>query len=108
MKETPATPVAPEDRDQPGVYEIRIKGHLDQQWAGWFDGMTVTLEENGETHLTGAVVDQASLHGLLKKVRDLALPLLAVNPISPAAASDLESPAEAGSLGERPGKEDCL
>ena len=67
------------DRSQPVVYQIRIKGHLGAQWAAWFDGLTITLAENGETLLTGPVVDQAALHGLLKKVRDLGMPLLAVN-----------------------------
>jgi hypothetical protein len=64
--------------DQPIVYQIRIKGHLGCQWTEWFEGLTITLEENGETLLTGPVVDQAALHGLLKKVRDLGLPLLSV------------------------------
>ena len=66
------------DPDQPVVYQIRIKGHLGPQWTEWFEGMTVTREENGDTLLTGPVVDQAALHGLLKKVRDLGLPLLSV------------------------------
>ena len=61
------------------IYEIRLKGHLDDTWAGWFDGMTITLEDNGDTLLTGPVIDQAALHGLLKKVRDLGLPLYSVN-----------------------------
>ncbi|MCA9946088.1 MAG: hypothetical protein KC449_21540 [Anaerolineales bacterium] len=66
---------------QPDSYEIRLKGHLDARWTGWFDGFTITLTEDGETILTGSVADQAALHGLLKKVRDLGLPLLSVNPI---------------------------
>jgi hypothetical protein len=61
------------------VYQIRISGHLGRQWTDWFEGMTITLQENGDTHLTGLVVDQAALYGLLKKVRDLGLPLLSVN-----------------------------
>jgi len=61
------------------VYQIRIEGHLDYQWTDWFGGLTITLEENGDTLITGQVVDQAMLHGLLKKVRDLGLPLVSVN-----------------------------
>ena len=67
----------------PEPYEIRIQGHLDQRWAGWFDGLTLTLEDNGDTLLTGRVVDQAALHGLLRKVRDLGMPLISVNRIKP-------------------------
>lgn len=59
-------------------YQIRLKGHLGQQWAAWFDGLAITLEANGDTLLTGPVADQAALYGLLRKVRDLGLPLLAV------------------------------
>jgi hypothetical protein len=66
---------------QPMIYQIRIKGHLDQQWTDWFEGLVITLEENGDTLLTGPVVDQAALHGLLKKVRDLGMPLLSVDPV---------------------------
>ena len=65
------------------IYQIRIKGHLASQWSDWFEGLTITLEENGETLLTGPVVDQAALHGLLKRVRDLGMPLLSVNRIEP-------------------------
>ena len=61
------------------VYQIRLKGHLGSQWTDWFDGLTITLEENGETLLTGQVVDQAALHGLLKKVQDLGMPLISIN-----------------------------
>jgi hypothetical protein len=64
------------DLDQPMVYQIRIKGHLGPRWTDWFEGMTITLEDNGETLLTGPVVDQAALHGLLRKVRDLGMPLI--------------------------------
>jgi hypothetical protein len=71
------------DSVQPTVYQIRLKGHLGRQWADWFGGLTITLEDNGDTLLTGLVVDQAALHGLLKKVRDLGVPLLSINPIKP-------------------------
>ncbi len=64
--------------DQPMVYQIRVKGHLGPQWTDWFGGLTITLEDNGDTLLTGPVVDQAALHGLLRKVRDLGMPLLSV------------------------------
>ncbi len=67
------------EHDGPELYVIRLKGHLDARWADRFGNMTITLTENGETHLTGPVVDQAALHGLLKKVRDLGLPLISVN-----------------------------
>jgi hypothetical protein len=65
----------------PMIYQIRIKGHLDQQWTDWFEGLAITLEEDGDTLLTGSVVDQAALHGLLKKVRDLGMPLISVEPV---------------------------
>lgn len=64
-------------------YQIRIKGHLGEQWTDWFEGLTITLEENNNTLLTGPVVDQAALHGLLKKVRDLGMPLISVEHINP-------------------------
>jgi hypothetical protein len=71
------------DREEPGLYEIRIKGHLADRWADRFAGLTITLEDNGDTSLTGPVVDQAALHGLLKKVRDLGMPLISVNRVEP-------------------------
>jgi hypothetical protein len=82
-----------EDPYKPGSYEIRIKGHLDKRWAAWFEGLTITLEDNGDTLLTGPVIDQAALHGLLKKVRDLGMPLLSVCPVEndQADASDFKS-----------------
>ncbi len=63
---------------EPGLYEIRIKGHLDDQWDAWFGGLTITLEDDGNTLLAGPVVDQAALYGLLRKVRDLGIPLISV------------------------------
>ena len=69
-------------RTNPGeakIYQIRIKGHLGRQWTEWFGGLTITLEDDGVTLITGLVVDQAALHGLLRKVRDLGVPLLSVN-----------------------------
>jgi hypothetical protein len=64
-------------------YEIRLKGQLNAHWADWFDGMTITLDNNGDTLLSGPVIDQAALHGLLKKVRDVGLTLLSVNSVKP-------------------------
>ena len=68
------------------TYQIRVKGHLGCQWADWFDDLNITQEDNGDTLLTGPVVDQAALHGLLKKVRDLGMPLVSVNCIEPGQA----------------------
>jgi hypothetical protein len=78
MSETHAST---QDHYEPGVYEIRIKGHLDDRWAAEFEGLTITREDNGDTLLTGPVIDQAALHGLLKKVRDLGMPLVSVSPL---------------------------
>jgi hypothetical protein len=64
-------------------YEIRLKGHLEPRWVTWFDGLTITLDEDGSTLLSGPVADQAALHGLLRKVRDVGLPLLSVNSVEP-------------------------
>jgi hypothetical protein len=64
--------------ENPTVYEIRIKGHLGSEWTDWFEGLTIQLDEDGETVLTGPVADQAALHGLIKKVRDVGLPLISV------------------------------
>ena len=72
--------------DQPMLYQIRLKGHLDAQWTDWFGGLAITLEDDGDTLLTGAVVDQAALYGLLKKVRDLGIPLVSVSPVEPGQA----------------------
>jgi hypothetical protein len=80
------------EKAQPTVYQIRIKGHLGREWTDWFGGLTITLEDNGDTLLTGPVVDQAGLHGVLKKVRDVGMPLLSVNRVKPgqADASDVK------------------
>jgi hypothetical protein len=72
-----------EKQNQQQCYEIRIKGHLDDQSAEWFEGLTITLEEDGNTLLTGPVLDQAMLHGWLKRVRDLGLSLVSVSPVKP-------------------------
>jgi hypothetical protein len=77
------THASTKDHYEPGLYEIRLKGHLGSQWTDWFEGLTITLEDNGDTLLTGPVIDQAALHGLLKKVRDLGLPLVSVSPVEP-------------------------
>jgi hypothetical protein len=72
-----------DDPGQPMIYQIRIKGHLDSHWADVFENLTIRLEDNGDTLLIGTVVDQAGLHGLLKKVRDLGMPLISVNRVGP-------------------------
>jgi hypothetical protein len=78
------------DLGQPTVYQIRLKGHLGCQWTDWFGGLTLTLEDNGDTLLTGPMVDQATLHSLLRKVRDLGMPLLLVNRVEPGQADAAE------------------
>jgi len=65
--------------NQQMIYQFKLKGHLGQQWMNWFEGLTVTLEEDGNTLLSGTVVDQSALHGILKKIRDLGMPLLSMN-----------------------------
>lgn len=76
----------PNAGNQPMLYQIRLKGHLGREWTDWFEVMTITPEDNGETLLTGLVLDQAALHGLLKKVRDLGMPLVSVNRVEPGQA----------------------
>src|SRR6266516_1422916 len=80
------------EKAQPLVYQIRIQGQLGREWTDWFGGLTIRLTDNGETLLTGPVVDQAALHGLLRKVRDLGVPLLSVSRVKPgeAEASDVK------------------
>lgn len=66
-------------QNEASVYQIRLEGYLDEQWMSWLDGFTISQQENGETLLTGPILDQAALHGLFKKTRDLDMPLLSVN-----------------------------
>ncbi len=70
------------EHDEGGQYEIRIHGHLDDRWTGWFEGMTLTHEQNGDTLISGQVIDQAALFGLLRKVRDTGMQLVSVNRIT--------------------------
>jgi hypothetical protein len=74
-------PTARGDQPEADHYSIRLTGHLDQRWTAWFDGMTVTDESDGTTVLSGSVADQAALHGLLQRVRDLGLPIVSVTRI---------------------------
>ena len=69
--------------DEPTAYQIKVSGHLDPKWADWFDGSTVTALSDDETLLTGLIADQAALHGLLAKLRDLGLPILLVQRLEP-------------------------
>ena len=75
-RQTPAP-----DRSEAERYEVRLKGHLDAHWTAWFDGLTVTYEKDGTTVISGQIVDQAALHGLLQRVRDLGLPLVSVRQV---------------------------
>ena len=80
---------------EPDRYAIRVKGHLADRWAAWFDGMTLTRQADGTTVLDGQVADQSALHGLLRKVSDLGLPLVSVTPtpgIRTSTAADLPHP----------------
>lgn len=85
------------DPDEPSIYQIRLRGQLGEQWSDWFAGMTVTLADDGDTQLTGVVVDQAALYGLLKKVRDLGIPLISVTRLEP----DQSDGSDADRLGGR-------
>ena len=78
------------DSSRPMAYQVRITGQLDARWADWFEGLTITLD-GGDTLITGPVVDQAALHGLLKRVRDLGMPLVSVSPVEPGSATTLGS-----------------
>ncbi len=75
---------------EPMVYQIRLRGHLGREWTNWFGGLTITLEADGDTLLTGPVVDQAALHGLLRRVRDLGMPLISVVPVQPGQGGGIE------------------
>jgi hypothetical protein len=70
------------DSSRPMAYQVRLTGQLDARWADWFEGLTITLD-GGDTLISGPVVDQAALHGLLKRVRDLGMPLVSVSPVEP-------------------------
>ena len=75
--------ISPGRQQDAGWYEIRVRGHLDARWAAWFDGLTLTHGSGGATIIHGPVADQAALHGLLQKIRDLGLPLISVNHLDP-------------------------
>jgi hypothetical protein len=76
-------PASSDERHEAGWYEIRLQGHLDARWSAWFDGLNVSHGSDGTTVLTGAVIDQAALHSVLRKVRDLGLPLVSVTHVAP-------------------------
>jgi hypothetical protein len=78
-----------DDTSQPTIYQIRVKSHLDSNWTDWFEGLIITQEKGGHTLLTGPVVDQAALHALLKKIRDLGMALISVNSLETAASTSL-------------------
>jgi hypothetical protein len=71
------------DSNRPMTYQIKIKSHLSSDWTDWFEGLTITAEEDGDTLLTGPVIDQAALYGLIKKVRDLGMTLISLSPVQP-------------------------
>jgi hypothetical protein len=73
-------------------YEIRVKGHLDMSWSDWFDGMAIVHDGNGETLIAGTLLDQAALHGVLRKVSNLNLPLISVNPVDTEPQEDADKP----------------
>jgi hypothetical protein len=75
-------------RPEAGRYEIRLQGHLDRRWSAWFDGLTLSLEPDGTTVIHGDIADQAALHGLLQRVRDIGLPLLSVSRVEPDQAAN--------------------
>ncbi len=83
--------ILPKNHDESGLYAIRIKGHLDDRWADRFGDVVITLEDNGNTLITCHVIDQAALHGLLKKVRDWGMPLVSVCSVEPGPADMSDS-----------------
>jgi len=89
------------DTSGDGWYEVCVRGHLDSRWAAWFDGLDLTRGSDGTTVLRGPVTDQAALHGLLQKVRDMGLPLVSVTPTRPR-QSTRQAPARTSTEGERP------
>jgi hypothetical protein len=93
---------------EPKVYQIKIKGHLGSQWSDWFDSLTVTQDKKGNTLLTGPVIDDAALHGLLKKVRDLGMPLISFNPFETGQddPDDIEKEKDNSQLSEDPKRND--
>ena len=93
---------SPGSRHESGSYEIRLTGHLDQRWAAWFDGLSLTHETDGTTVLLGQVVDQAALHGLLQKARDLGLPLVSVARVEPGPRAAAAAPELPPNLDESP------
>lgn len=84
------------DPDQRSIFQIRIKGHLSEQWTDWFEGLTITLEEDGNTLLSGSVLDQSALHGILKKIRNLGIPLLSINSMDADPAIDTKTDSVTG------------
>ena len=86
------------DPAKPTVYQIKLKGHLGHEWTDWFEGLTITLEDGGDTLLSGPVADQAALYGLLRRARDLGLPLVSVNCDEPGQAEppDAKQPYQVG------------
>src|ERR1035437_3600834 len=88
--------VCSSELSQPTAYQIRITGQLGSRWADWFEGLTITLD-GGDTLITGPVVDQAALHGLLKRVRDLGMPLVSVSPVEPGPPTTLGTGLAGGS-----------
>jgi hypothetical protein len=98
-----ATHTSTGDPYESGWYEIRLKGRLDNRWAEWFEGLTITVEHNGQTLSTGPVVDQAALHGFLRKVRDLGLPLVSVMRVDPTQANGMDGDADHQCSNKEPG-----